>query len=112
MKGMFHYYPSSKPNGTITSIGYQKVSRTERLFSWVLLLLPLTVVARLSILVRQRSGDAFAQVDAMAAIQLLIVGICGMILLVAPKKSQALGQIFRASIGGLILYYMFFAGIA
>lgn len=71
--------------------------RRNRPYAFLLLLSLLAVVARLSVFVRQRSGEFYSSVDTAAFVQILLISIICFILPVSPLKKYAFRIMGRTS---------------
>jgi O-antigen ligase len=82
--------------------------RSERAFTpfavmiWILIAL---WVARVTVFVRQRSTADFAQVDATAAVQVVITGLIALLVFFAPRASTMWRDIARTSVVAFLAYY-------
>ena len=84
-----------------------KPTRRQRFFSVLLLVLPLVVVARMTIFVRQRTSSEYLQIDYAATIQILVVFTTLLAVLVAPKLIPLSRRMIQGSLGALGAYYVF-----
>jgi len=82
-----------------------RLTGRERLFSFLLMLLPLMIIARITIFSRRRAAGEFDTVDGAAIIQVLIVVFIIIVISIAPKVQIALRHISRSSLSALIIYY-------
>ena len=89
-----------------------KLTKKEYFFSRLFLLLPLLVVTRLTILVRQRSGSEYASVDGMAVVQIALIAIIALLILIAPRLKWAWRQCKESAIVFFVFFYFIAMGSA
>ncbi|OPZ15720.1 MAG: O-Antigen ligase [candidate division BRC1 bacterium ADurb.BinA364] len=83
------------------------VSRRQR---WILSLLCLALIFRLTIMIRRRDAAEFQTVDRFAALEIMIVGLTGAFLLILPRRREILMRICQTP---LAIYMVFCAiGVA
>jgi len=68
-------------------------------------LLPMALVVRLTILVRQRAPSEFAAVDTFAAADIAVVGVSGLVLFALPRTRQVLRVIAGTSAMIIVAFY-------
>lgn len=74
-------------------------------FQALLFFLTLSLVARLTIFVRRRSGDQFLNIDTSAIVQLVIVGLTIFLIFIAPKFKLAWLNLSKTSGKSFLWYY-------
>jgi O-antigen ligase len=70
-----------------------------------LLIVPLAIVFRITILLRKRAGRDFATVDEYAAAQAVMVGLTLLILALTPRLIPTLRKLVRTSVGMFLGFY-------
>lgn len=74
---------------------------------WGLWLLPLVLVARLTLLNRRRALDDFAAIDRFAVLQIAIVAASVAVVLMSGRSMALWRRMARGASGLLIIYYLF-----
>lgn len=88
-------------------IADKMMSKRERNAVYALAFLTLAVIARLTILIRRRSKDDFAAVDAFAALQILLVSVTFLVVIGAPYVKVLWRRLRGTSITGYFGYLGF-----
>ncbi len=89
-----------------TTYSATNLPRHERLFAILFCSLSFSVIFRLTILVRRRSAESFSNIDSMALIQLAIVGLCLILLPIAPRLKGSWKKMSYSGSLYIIMYYM------
>jgi O-antigen ligase len=77
--------------------------KTQALVLWLLVL---GLIARVTVLIRQRAGSEFTSIDPLAAAEIALVFLTGIYVLASPRFQQATKLIKRTSVGMLLLFYV------
>lgn len=70
----------------------------------ILLFLALSLIFRITLLIRKRSDDDFAVIDSMAMLEIVIVGLIVAILLLSPYLTTIVSRISKSSASILFIY--------
>lgn len=78
--------------------------RKRQTFSYLIFITLLVFVARLSIFVRQRASDSFAEIDTRAMAQIALIGFVCFLLLICPLSKMTL-KAMRGTAGRAFLWF-------